>query len=883
MGLATAVVAVEVQAGDVLCPALDPAAPAKLTKATPAALTAGTMVAGVAAAPATAGGTVSYYPPAQAAPTSVTGLGAGIAAAVVADEKGRCARQNPVAQGAFVVGSCDTQGVLAVAPKHDFANVLDFGARGDDQNDDWAAITRAMGSLDPIRPGVLYFPAGNYRISRPLHVDREQGRIELLGESEHTTTIRFFGPHGPALCVSPKTVGHLPTADALLTGNGKAGVLRTGSRNTINLRDSPALDLNGAKAFSVACTVRPDELPGGGGAAVLSSSGKRLTSEKATSAFGVFLGGTTGKITVTATACLGGKDYTIIHPGGFPVGQTLHLALVWDGTQLCLYAGPPGTSLAPAQPPEGQRPASGATLTQPVEEGVYVGVQSTGGWPEYRTPTYPFTGRIDSIRITEFAIDRDAERKFTAPTAKFPEDFASNVKTDPAAPAKRLVTRMLINFDRDAGVFTVGSTWLGQPQFPIPVYLMHQWSDGIPANAITTVRRLEFQSPSGAGVHAQLSVNSRFSHLRVTASRDGVRLRNNSYLVDIDHLYVAATRLGLTLGSTTTLANVTRFQTAGTQYDFVATDVVSVHAQDWYIGGSRSIVPLLLTSAAYSGHFHGVGVVISSEDVQRTTEQTWLAAVATSGLPHFTLENSTLETVFLNQLDCPPVLIDESLVPVDANRDFPGSSVFLNCYFEPSPKARANIEFSGRKGPGPVRLAGNISSDPAKPWVPPENANLVSHLGGCVSTTDSGQTQWRGGRDWVFAHDTTTGRIGARERETQGSGIAGTSPALLAAVPLAPGASRYRAEVMATDAAGHAATWVIEQGLSTVGTTVTPWSPQPRVLDSFGSAGGSVPTGWVPPEIVASGGNAVVRCSAPSGLTLAFTVKLQTFEGLAVT
>ncbi|GAA4551096.1 hypothetical protein [Amycolatopsis samaneae] len=40
----------------------------------------------------------------------------------MADEKGRCARQYPVAQGAFVVGSCDARGALTVAPKHDFAD-----------------------------------------------------------------------------------------------------------------------------------------------------------------------------------------------------------------------------------------------------------------------------------------------------------------------------------------------------------------------------------------------------------------------------------------------------------------------------------------------------------------------------------------------------------------------------------------------------------------------------------------------------------------------------------------------------------------------------------------------------------------------------------------
>ncbi|MDT3399560.1 glycosyl hydrolase family 28-related protein [Streptomyces sp. B1866] len=876
----TAVVAVDVQAGDVLCPALDPQAPTKLTRATHAALTAGTMVTGVAATAAAAGGTVSYYGPPLVAPAGVTGLGPGLPTAVVADGQGRCARQFPVPDGAFVVGACDARGALTVAPKHDFANVLDFGAKGDDQSDDWDAITRAMRSLHPLQPGVLYFPAGYYRVSRPLVVDRERGRIELRGESEHTTTIRLFGPHGPALCVSPKTVGHLPTADALLTGNGGAGVLSAKSFNTVNLRDSPALDMDGAASFSVSCTVRPDELPGGGGGPVLTSSGRRLISEARTCAFGIFLGGTTGKIKVTATARLDGRDYGISHPGAFPVGQTLHLALVWDGTHLDLHAGPPGTALPPAQPPQGQRPPAGAKLTQPVEEGVYLGALSYSSWPEYQHYSRSFTGRIDSIRISDFVIDRDtATRTFTAPTAKFPADFAGNVKPDPADPAKRLVTRMLINFDRDVDAFTVGSTWSGQSVDPAPVFLMHQWSDGIPANAITTVQRLEFQSLFGAGIHGQLSVNSAFSHIRVTASRDGIRLRNNSYLADVDHLYVNASRLGLTLGGSG-LASVNRLSTAGTQYDFVATGVVSVTARDWYIGSHRSIVPLLLNATgAYYGFFHGTGIAISSESVANHP-QTWQAAVTTTGLAQFTLESSVLETSFLSQLDCPPVIIDESLVPFSSTQGLPSAATFVNCEFRPSRSARANIVFTGRRGPTPVRIIG-AATNPAKPWTLPQHANMVSFLGGCVSTTDSGQTQWQGGRDWVFALDTTTGRIGARERETQGSGTASATPARLAAVPLAAGASRYRAEVMATDAAGRAATWVVEQGLTTTGGTAAPWAPETRVLDSFGSAEGSVPTGWDPPQIVASGPNAVVECSAPPGLTLAYTVKLQTIEGLS--
>ncbi|MFD7666830.1 hypothetical protein [Streptomyces sp. NPDC059788] len=106
-----------------------------LTEAPPAALTAGTMVTGVAAVAAAAGTKVSYCERPEVAPARTTGLGAGQPSAVVVDGLGRCARQSPVAQGSFTVGACDAPGNVTVAQKHGFANVLDFGAKGDDRSD----------------------------------------------------------------------------------------------------------------------------------------------------------------------------------------------------------------------------------------------------------------------------------------------------------------------------------------------------------------------------------------------------------------------------------------------------------------------------------------------------------------------------------------------------------------------------------------------------------------------------------------------------------------------------------------------------------------------------------------------------------------------------
>jgi len=100
-------------------------------------------------------------------------------------------------------------------------------------------------------------------------------------------------------------------------------------------------------------------------------------------------------------------------------------------------------------------------------------------------------------------------------------------------------------------------------------------------------------------------------------------------------------------------------------------------------------VPLLLSSASYYGSFHGIGVVITSEGTQGYP-QTWLCAVATTGLPQLTLESSVLETSFQSERDCPGVIIDESLIFQSASYDVPGASTFGNTEFRPSPETRAN-------------------------------------------------------------------------------------------------------------------------------------------------------------------------------------------------
>lgn len=89
-----------------------------------------------------------------------------------------------------------------VGPFPSWANLkADYGAVGDGQVDDTAALQKALDDMRPATgPRVLYLPAGVYRITRTLNVLREAHTesmgLSILGEDPATTILRWDGPEG---------------------------------------------------------------------------------------------------------------------------------------------------------------------------------------------------------------------------------------------------------------------------------------------------------------------------------------------------------------------------------------------------------------------------------------------------------------------------------------------------------------------------------------------------------------------------------------------------------------------------------------------------------------------------------------------------------------
>ena len=92
------------------------------------------------------------------------------------------------------------------------ANVKDFGALGDGNNDDTNAINNAIASLANNAAqyedgGIVYFPPGVYNISSPLQLSSGEHSITLKGSSTHFPLAT--GAHGGSILRSTSTTANL--------------------------------------------------------------------------------------------------------------------------------------------------------------------------------------------------------------------------------------------------------------------------------------------------------------------------------------------------------------------------------------------------------------------------------------------------------------------------------------------------------------------------------------------------------------------------------------------------------------------------------------------------------------------------------------------------
>jgi polygalacturonase len=127
-----------------------------------------------------------------------------------------------VAMAALKRLSVGVSDLESIGPFASWTNVRsDYGAVGDGVADDTAAIRRGLNALCKYNastgPAVLYFPAGNYRITSTLNMELNTG-AKLIGADPTTTTIASEGAANGTMLQTSGSFGMLFTR---LTWDGK--------------------------------------------------------------------------------------------------------------------------------------------------------------------------------------------------------------------------------------------------------------------------------------------------------------------------------------------------------------------------------------------------------------------------------------------------------------------------------------------------------------------------------------------------------------------------------------------------------------------------------------------------------------------------------------
>ena len=92
---------------------------------------------------------------------------------------------------------------LNVLKLANIVSVRDFGALGDDSNDDTSAIQAAIDSLDAVQGGTVFFPPGLYKITAGLTITKDF--VHLLGDNVRGSAIRVQSDVGNVLTVEHET------------------------------------------------------------------------------------------------------------------------------------------------------------------------------------------------------------------------------------------------------------------------------------------------------------------------------------------------------------------------------------------------------------------------------------------------------------------------------------------------------------------------------------------------------------------------------------------------------------------------------------------------------------------------------------------------------
>jgi hypothetical protein len=372
---------------------------------------------------------------------------------------------------------------------------------GVDGVDDEPAISAALtaGSLMSIPNEVRLLTNKTYRIGKPT---RQRGSLtKYSGGGKSNTVVTPAYSHGIQHIVCPAVYPAFRTGASLLTGTGLSHPLA--NNHWLNLRDCQLLDLNGLAAFTAELTCKFTSAPAAD-SAILASNGRR--DDKTTYDTCFKLGTNGGPLTAYITVA--GVTYALASAVVPVNGGQYHLALTFDGANARFFV---NGVLAATQ-------AAVGTLTQAINEDVTLG-PTIDRWPDGAILNGAAPVSVDSVRVSQTA---RYVAGFSAPTAKFVSDAN---------------TLMLLNFDSQYDMFTVGNTKTGNAH----LFTREDSLVGVGNSSNCAVSDIWFKSNGAqAGVVFTYFIGGDVDRIRVDSTVWGILFWNNCYETRITRPHVVA-------------------------------------------------------------------------------------------------------------------------------------------------------------------------------------------------------------------------------------------------------------------------------------------------------------------------------------------------------
>lgn len=617
-------------------------------------------------------------------------------------------------------------------PNQVIFDVTHFGAKGDGATDDTdaiqAAIDAASGNIQG-EIGTVYFPrtqtVQSYKITKPLFVQKTG--ISLVGENYNSATIKLDGSPSTLLAITPTgAAGTDPQVSSALIGTGNSMLYIPSSKPIQNqffdLRDNIAFDLNGATGISVECvinfvsTVIDTHM-------IYNHSGTDHFSPSVITAGGLSFFLTTGSgdgyATLVGSITTNNGTYQAALTDAVTKNVTTCVQLSWDGINLRVFAGLPGTLTTSASV------AAPGTLVQKYFEGAWVGVGFSEAWPAYIPEDDVFDGYIDSFRISNFARNTS---DYITQTDKFSTGNGGNVSVGGAGNN----TIFLCNFETYRGAWKAYT--YNSVSGEIFWYIVNRVSKGgnfVGGTANTTVANLGLICPQGRALQIIGTQHNTLENISLIG-RYGISYETDCYYNKIRNvdIYDGIVPTG------TYPANVSKLCASGGSINIDINNlfISSGAIYPVYLHGATAaksislalngfcFVPIMIVQGFSFGTSSIDSLLFDSEDMvlfpgYPTNKGNWITGIGLSSIGSIKFTSSLVDVSLANDI---PIVKG---FPKETNID--GTIVFDTCSFAQSGVATSPV-FSIPAGHEPVQPINLRQSKWTTPLIQSSQSQSVS-------------------------------------------------------------------------------------------------------------------------------------------------------------